>query len=144
MQQDSIGYSDKVNSDFIKAPAVAKNEEAVLGLLLLYPEHRKNVFSDNLLSENDFYTEFNKRVFSYLSSSYSRDDSMTDINDVFTSDEVGRITKMKINRMQLTDNGEKVLIDCINNLKNSVGKRKSEKTNTYEGLQALLNKKRGE
>lgn len=144
MQQDSIGYSDKVNSDFIKAPAVAKNEEAVLGLLLLYPEHRKNVFSDNLLSENDFYTEFNKRVFSYLSSSYSRDDSMTDINDVFTSDEVGRITKMKINRMQLTDNGEKVLIDCINNLKNSVGKKKSEKTNTYEGLQALLNKKRGE
>lgn len=144
MQQDSIGYSDKVNSDFIKAPAVAKNEEAVLGLLLLYPEHRKNVFSDNLLSENDFYTEFNKRVFSYLSSSYSRDDSMTDINDVFTSDEVGRITKMKINRMQLTDNGEKVLIDCINNLKNSVSKKKSEKTNTYEGLQALLNKKRGE
>ena len=144
MQQDSIGYSDKVNSDFIKAPAVAKNEEAVLGLLLLYPEHRKNVFSDNLLSENDFYTEFNKRVFSYLSSSYSRDDSMTDINDVFTSDEVGRITKMKINRMQLTDNGEKVLIDCINNLKTSVDKKKSEKTNTYEGLQALLNKKRGE
>ncbi len=144
MQQDSIGYSDKVNSDFIKAPAVAKNEEAVLGLLLLYPEHRKNVFSGNLLSENDFYTEFNKRVFSYLSSSYSRDDSMTDINDVFTSDEVGRITKMKINRMQLTDNGEKVLIDCINNLKTSVDKKKSEKTNTYEGLQALLNKKRGE
>ena len=69
---------------------------------------------------------------------------MMDINDIFTSDEVGRITKMKINRMQLTDNSEKVLIDCINNLKNSIDKKKSEKTNTYEGLQALLNKKRGE
>ena len=144
MQQDSIGYSDRVNTDFIKAPAVAKNEESVLGLLLLYPEHRKKVFNDSLLYEDDFYTEFNRRVFSYLLSSYDRDDSMMDINDIFSSDEVGRITKMKINRMQLTDNSEKVLIDCINNLKNSIDKKKSEKTNTYEGLQALLNKKRGE
>ena len=144
MQQDSIGYSDRVNTDFIKAPAVAKNEESVLGLLLLYPEHRKKVFNDSLLCEDDFYTDFNRRVFSYLLSSYDRDDSMMDINDIFTSDEVGRITKMKINRMQLTDNSEKVLIDCINNLKNSIDKKKSEKTNTYEGLQALLNKKRGE
>ena len=144
MQQDSIGYSDRVNMDFLKAPAVAKNEEAVLGLLLVYPEHRKSVFGNDKLSEQDFYTDFNRRVFSYLKSSYENDDSMVDLNDVFSSDEVGRITKMKISRMQLSDNSERVLDDCINNLKSSVNKKKSEKTNTYEGLQALLNKKRSE
>lgn len=142
MQQDSIGYSDKVNTDFIKAPAVAKNEEAVLGLLLVYPEHRKSVFENNRLSEDDFYTEFNRKVFAYIKSSYGTDDHMADINDAFTSDEVGRITKMKINRMQLSDNGEQVLEDCIQNLKNSVEKKKTQKTNTYEGLQALLEKKK--
>ena len=142
MQQDSIGYSDKVNTDFIKAPAVAKNEEAVLGLLLVYPEHRKSVFENQRLTVDDFFTEFNKRVFSYICESYGNDDSMTDINDIFTSDEVGRITKMKINRMQLSDNGENVLDDCIRNLKSSVEKKKTEKTNTYEGLKALLDKKK--
>ena len=142
MQQDSIGYSDKVNTDFIKAPAVAKNEEAVLGLLLVYPEHRKSVFENNRLSEDDFYTEFDRKVFAYIKSSYGADDHMADINDAFTSDEVGRITKMKINRMQLSDNGEQVLEDCIQNLKNSVEKKKTQKTNTYEGLQALLEKKK--
>ena len=142
VQQDSIGYSDKINVDFIKAPGVAKNEEAVLGLLLVYPEHRKAVFENQTLSADDFFTEFNKRVFSYIHSSYNADDSMTDINDTFTSDEVGRITKMKISRMQLSDNGEQVLRDCIQNLKSSVEKKKTEKTNTYEGLKALLDRKK--
>lgn len=143
MHQDSIGYSDKVNIDFIKAPAVAKNEEAVLGLLLVYPEHRKSVFDKQRLTSEDFFTEFNKKVFTYIKSCYdSGDDSMMGINDTFTSDEVGRITKMKIGRMQLSDNGEQVLDDCIQNLKSSVEKKKTEKTNTIEGLKALLDKKK--
>ena len=143
MHQDSIGYSDKVNTDFIKAPAVAKNEEAVLGLLLVYSEHRKSVFDNQRLTTEDFFTEFNKKVFTYIKSCYdSGDDSMMSINDAFTSDEVGRITKMKIGRMQLSDNGERVLDDCIQNLKSSVEKKKTEKTNTIEGLKALLDKKK--
>ena len=143
MQQDSLGYSDKVNSDFIKAPAVARNEESVLGLLLLYPEHRKSVFEKKMLTESDFFTDLNKRVFEYIRSSFENGDNMVDMNDAFTSDEVGRITKMKISRMQFTDNGEDVLADCIETLKNSVDKKKTEKTNTYEGLEALLAKRRG-
>lgn len=143
MQQDSLGYSDKVNSEFIKAPAVAKNEENVLGLLILYPEHRKKVFDGALLSEDDFYTDFNKRVFSFVRDSYLNGDDHADFNSLFSSDEVGRITKMKLTRMQFTDNSETVLRDCIDNLKRSVDRKKAEKTNTYEGLAALIAKKRG-
>lgn len=143
MQQDSLGYSDKINSDFIKAPAVAKNEENVLGLLILYPEHRKKVFDGKLLSEDDFYTDFNRRVFSFIKAAYIADDNIEDFNSAFTSDEVGRVTKMKVTRMQFTDNSESVLKDCIENLKKSVDKKKLEKTNTYEGLEALIAKKRG-
>ena len=54
IKQDAIGYSDRVNSDFIKAPIVARNEENLLGLLLLFGEHRQYVFENKLLTEDDF------------------------------------------------------------------------------------------
>ena len=143
MKQDAIGYSDRVNPDYIKAPAVAKNEENVIGMLLLYPEHRKKVFDKSLLSAEDFITDLNKRIFEYLKNAYfNADDSHTDIDEKFNADEVGRITKMKISRMALSDNGEQVLIDTINSLKRAVGKKISQQTNTYEGLNRLLENKR--
>lgn len=143
VKQDAIGYSDRVNPDFVKAPAVAKNEESILGLLLLYPEHRKKVFEDKLLTPDDFFTDLNKRVFTYLEQAYrEQDDSHTDINEQFAPDEVGRMTKMKISRMGLTENGTEVLLDGIAALKNSVRKKRAESAPSIEELQKLLNEKR--
>ncbi len=145
IRQDAIGYSDRVNPDFIKAPAAAKNEESVLGLLLLYPEHRKYVFDGSHLTEGDFFTSLGKRVFEYLRTAYTEgDDTQLNVNEVFTEDEVGRITRMKINRMQLTDNGREVLTSAIATLKKSVEKKASQQTNTYEGLNQLLARKRSD
>ena len=145
IHQDAVGYSDRVNPDFIKAPAVAKNEETVLGLLLLYPEHRKYVFEGEHLSEEDFFTSLGKRIFEYLALAYTEgDDTHVNIDEVFTEDEAGRITRMKISRMQLTDNGREVLTSAIAALKKSVDKKASQKTNTYEGLNQLLMRKRGD
>ena len=143
VKQDAIGYSDRVNPDFVKAPAVAKNEEALLGLLLLYPEHRKKVFEEQLVSEDDLFTELNRRVFSYLKDSYfEREDSHTDMNEFFSADETGRITRMKLSRMGLTENGTEVLLDSISTLKNSVRKKKAEKNSSLESLEKLLTDKR--
>jgi len=142
-RQDAAGYSDKVNPDFIKAPAVARHEETVLGLLLLYPEHRKAVFEGGLLSDGDFITSLNKRIFDYLRSAYlERGDSHADLNENFSEDEMGRITKMKIARMQLTENGDAVLTESIEMLKRSINKTETKKTNTLEALNALLSRKR--
>ena len=143
IRQDMIGYSDRVNPDFIKAPAVAKNEETVLGLLLLFAEHRKYVFEGELLSEDDFFTELNRRIFAYLKKAYDDgDDSYLDMNEEFSEDEVGRITRMKISRMQLTDNGSDVIDASIAALRKSVSKKASQQTNTYEGLNEILARKR--
>ena len=143
VKQEAQGYSDRVNPDFIKAPAVAKNEETVLGLLLMYPEHRKCVFSQNLLSEESFFTELNRRIFTYLKQAYiERNDSHSDINEAFDTDQMGRITQMKVARMSLSDNGEAVLLHSIDALKKAVDKKTSQKTNTYEGLNELLARKR--
>lgn len=143
IRQDAIGYSDRVNPDFIKAPAVAKNEEALLGLLLIYPEHRKAVFEQSLVSEDDFITELNRRIFAYIKNAYiSGDDSHLDMDAVFTPDECGRITRMKISRMELTENGSAVLTDSIEKLRRSVSKKNNEKNSSLESLTRLLEEKR--
>ncbi len=142
IKQDALGYSDKVNPDFIKAPAVAKCEENVLGLLLLYAEHRKQVFEGALLTEEDFLTSFNQRVFAYLKDAYRNDDSLSDMNLVFNPDEVGRITKMKITRMQLTQNGTEVLMSAISQLKTAVRKKQNSQCATLDTLNALIKAKR--
>ncbi len=145
VHQKALGYADKINPDFAKAPAVAKNEENVLGLLLLYPNHRKKVFEAGLLSEDDFFTDFNKRVFIFIRDTSDADYStIGDFNEYFNSDETGRLVKMKISRMELSENGDSVLEESISSLKRSLEKKKTESTNTYEGLEALLKMKRAD
>ncbi len=143
IRQDSAGYSDRVNPDYIKSPIIARNEETLLGLLLIYPEHRKMVFEENLLSEDDFVTSLNKRIFSFLRDAYiSGDEHLITINEHFNADEMGRMSRMKVNRMQLSSNDSAILNECIDNLKKSVSKKASEANTTLDGLDAILAKKR--
>ena len=142
IKQDAIGYSDRVNPDFIKAPAVAKQEENLLGLLLRYPEHRKRVFEGNLVCEDDFITDLNKRIFIYLKEAYfNGSDSHFDIDERFTPDECGRMNRMKIARMALSENGDDVLSDCIDKLKSSVRKKRLEKNVSVDDLKRLIEQK---
>ncbi len=139
IKQATAGYGDRVNPDFAKAPAVAKNEESILGLLILYPEHRKTVFEKELLCEDDFYTDLNKRVFKYLKESYETDPQfLFDSNEFFTPEEVGRITKMKVSRMDLVENGPSILNECIESLKSSVQKKNAETVATIDDLNNFL------
>ena len=143
IKQDAIGYSDRVNPDYVKAPAVAKNEETLLGLLLLYAEHRKKVFDEGLVDEADFITELNRRIFSYLKNAYqNNDDSHLDIDACFTPDERGRITKMKLTRLELTENGVDVLIESINRLKRSVSKKNNQTNSSLDSLAKLIEQKK--
>ena len=143
IKETTSGFSDRINPDFVKAPAVAKNEENLLGLLLLYPEKRKKVFENKLISEEDFFTGFNRRVFNFIEQAYlSEDDSQNTMNETFTPEEVGRITKMKINRMSLSSSDDSVLEESIESLRRAMQKKEAVNTNTFEGLDAILKRKR--
>ena len=140
LKQQAAGYADRVNPDYAKAPAVAGNEENVLGLLLLYPEHRKKVFAEALLTSEDFFTDLNRRIFEHIKAEYESGGSVSaDINIAFTPEEVGRITKMKIARMSLSDNGAEVLSECIEALKKSMAQKSASSANTYDALDKLIN-----
>lgn len=141
-RQSAAGYADKVNPDFAKAPSVAKHEEAIIALLLLFSEHRKKVFSESLLSVDDFFTDLNKRIFTYIENSYNNGDEFADVNEIFTPEEVGRITKVKLTRMALGNNGEEVLLETINALKSSMQKKTAANATTFDDLRMLINKQR--
>ena len=143
IKETASGFSDRINPDFVKAPAVAKNEETVLGILLIYPEKVSEIVRDKLLSPADFYTEFNRRVFEFIINLHNGDHaSYEDMNEVFTPEEMGRIRRMKINRMELTSSGDSVLRESIENLKRAVEKKEASQIKTFEGLDAILKRKR--
>ena len=145
VRQEAVGYSDRINPDFLKSPAVARNEETVLGLILLFPNHRERIFEEGLLTVDDFMTDLNKRIFSYVQKAYQEgDEHLTAINDEFSQDEIGRISRMKIRRMELSSNDDDVLNECIENLKKSVDKKTSEKTDTIDKLNEILSRKRAD
>lgn len=145
--RDSVGFSDRINPDYAKAPSVAAAEESVLGLMLLYSEHRKKVFSNKLLGEDDFFTELNRRIFKYL---HILENAIPgeepDINEVFSPEEVGRITRMRVSRLQF-ENGDSVLRECVDNLKLAMSKKNAENVESIDALNDLLtnirNKKDG-
>ena len=139
--QSAYGYADRVNPDFARAPEVAANEENVLGLMLVYPEIRNSVVTKKLLTSEDFITDLNRRIFEYLCE-LDKNSDLDDVNSRFTVEEVGRITKIKVNRMKFPVNGTEAIDEAVAMLKKSVEKKSSESIQTIDELNKLLNLKR--
>lgn len=144
--QKTMGYRDDVNPDFVKAPAIVRYEEAVLGMILLHPEllseKNKNKVS---LTEEDFFSEFGKRVFAFvlMQSQMKADTDSENINEVFTPEEVGRITKMKVSRMLLTDNSTAVFVESVDALKKARTMNQVKTgIHSMDALQALISRKK--
>ena len=141
-RQASLGFSDPVNRDYVRMPAVARAEEAVIGIVLAYPEIYLPLLQGDKppVTTEDFLTEFNRRVFADLVSSAGALDF-----ERYTPDEVGRITHMKINRMQVTDNGQQVFLDCCKKLKETAEKQQQKTTQlSADDLRKMLAEKRAQ
>ena len=148
VKADISGYGDKVNRDFAKAPAAARYEETVLGFLLNYKEYCKIAFSegkDASLSEADFFTEFGKRVFGYIKADYASADeySRVFVDDAFSPEEVGRITKMQLDISRLTNKGEDVFLECVSKMKKEVASANgAASVTTVDALRDMILSKR--
>lgn len=143
LKQVSLGYSDRVNPDYMKMPAVARAEEAVLGMLLLRPDEfiPQLKSPDAPVTQDDFLTEFNLRLFRSL---MEGDNGEIDFS-AFSPDEVGRITRMKVDRMQVSDNGAGVFLDCCHKLKEAAEKQRQKTVLlSADDLKAMLTEKRSQ
>lgn len=123
----TAGYGDRINPDAVKNTGAVNAEENILGILLMYPEYLAQIKKGALvLSGEDFFSEFNRRV---LCESLQRCDEtgkfdFTLLNEVFDADEMGRITSMVVRRRQLKENGIELLSDMIARLKKEASQRK--------------------
>ena len=147
LRQSITGFQDRINPEFSRKPGVARTEETVLGLLLLDPKYRALIHRDEpVLSENDFLTEFSRRVFCAIRDRIGDGEwEISALNEDFTPEEVGRIYGMRNRRMQLSDNGDKVFSDCVAALKDAVGKEKIAQTDDpMAALQEILKNKRND
>ena len=113
--RQSAGFGDRINPDYAKNVAAAKAEEAVLGMLLLYAEHRQSVRDGKIpLAETDFFTEFGKRVFRAIfavDAAGAFDPSL--LGEFFSPEEQGRIMRMQLARGELSDNGSTVFGESV-------------------------------
>lgn len=135
------GFGDHVNRDFAKNPAAANAEKVILGLLLLYEEHRNMVFGGKTeLVADDFFTQFGRRVFDAIGEySLQGEFNISMLGSLFTPDEMGRITKMQIDRSTLTENGADVLVESINVLKRQKNKTQYAQNDKIENITDDIN-----
>ena len=138
---------DRVNPDAAKNPLASNTEETILGLMLLYDEHREAVASGKVkLTREDFFTEFGLRVFDAIIELQNSDGGYSEslLGESFTPDEMGRIQRMQVKRRDL-GNGADVFSSSVSALKlereraNTANDWKAELLRKQEQLKARKN-----
>jgi len=101
------GIGDRVNPDYAKRPKAARLEEEVLGMLFFKPEYAEKAVREELLSENDFFTDLGKRFWGFVENAVRGEGfSMPMLSEVFSQDEVSRAYRMQAQRAELPDSDE--------------------------------------
>lgn len=134
--QRSAGIGDRLNPDKLKNARAAGAEEAILGLLLCYPELlREARGGSEPLCADDFVTALNRRIYTVLTEQCADGEAFSDavLSQYLSPEEMGYITKLKLSRTELLKNDGTVLADCIKTLRSS-------KSN--DNLEDILNDKR--
>ena len=124
---------DRVNNDAAKNIKATANEEAILGLMLIFDEFRAEIVRDGLLSEDDFITDFSRRVFSKICEFENSEQGFSKImlGQFFSVEEIGRIEKIEIDRRMLARNDRDVLMSCIEGLKNEGRKNDADSNDPF-------------
>lgn len=133
-------YGDRTNPDAAKNVAANAAEETILGLLLLYDEHRSAVANGKVaLKADHFFTALGKRMFEAIMELHGSEGGFlfSLLGEQFNADEMGRMQKYMQERLALTENGSAVFARSVEALLNATAK-KAEQTD----LAALLRRKR--
>lgn len=116
--REAEGFGDRINPDRIKNVGAAGAEDTVIGILAMYPELIPQTAEKTGLAPDDFVTDFNRRVYEKMLS-LGKGFDIGLLGEVFRPDEVSRVIKYTVSRQGLTDNGMKVVAQCVEKLKKS-------------------------
>ena len=103
------------------------------------PELIETIRHEEILKQEDFQTEFNRRVYCACLDACAEQGGIEEglLSERFTPEEMGRIVGMKVRRTGLTNNGKDVLRECIARLKAT-----RTKGNNIEDIEDILGAKR--
>lgn len=136
--QQTEGFGDRINPDKIKNPRAASAEEALLGILLLYPEKAIPwIERENPLTKEDFITELGARIYASFLAHFNKGEPFDIglLGEDFTAEEMSRVVKLTVNRSKLHSGDDKILADCVKTLR-------EEKSKETISIQDLINQKK--
>ncbi len=148
MIRTTAGYGDSVNPDYAKNVLAARAEETVLGLILLYSEHRRAMQAQTPpLNSDSFLTDFGRRVFEAVCE-LDRDADHFDISllgERFSPEEMSRINKLTVDRIGLSGNSQTAFDDACRVLKEEKERERAREHGGDLGeLKLIIDRKRKE
>lgn len=125
----TMGMDVRVNPDYAKNPKTARLEEEILGMLLVKNEYITRTVDGKALSEDDFFTELGKRLFTYASENCKGDGFNPGmLNEEFNQEEVSRVYGMIARRNELKTGDDITFDSYVKALREENSDKKEEKT----------------
>lgn len=144
-QLSAMNLGDKINPEAAGSVQAAAAEETIIGLLLMYAEHRTAVKKGIVsLTSDCFVTTFNRRAFEAIMALEESEEGydFSLLGESFSPDEMGRLAKLEQKRRSLTENGTTVLRGAIETLAAAKEKKAVKEAPVMDSLQMLLAGKR--
>ena len=144
-RMSALALDDRVNPEAAGNIRAAAAEDTVLGLMLLYEEHRRAVREGAVsLTADDFVTAFNRRVFEAIMELENSDGGFSTavLGEQFDPDEMGRLAKLAQARRNLSENGQSVLKAAVRTLQDEKNAVIKDDAPPEDSLERLLEKKR--
>ena len=141
----AMGIRDKVNPEAAGNIRAAAAEEAILGLLLLYGEHRKAVASGQIpLTRDSFVTAFHRNAFTVIMALEESDGGFdfSLLGEYFSVEEMGRLARLEQARRSLSENGTSVLRAAAETLEEAKESRAAKEAAPVDSIQMILAGKR--
>lgn len=141
----AMGIRDKVNPEAAGNIRAASAEETILGLLLLYGEHRQAVLDGRVtLTRDSFVTAFHRNAFTVIMALEEADGGFdfSLLGEYFTVEEMGRLARLEQTRRALSENGTSVLRAAVDTLAAAKEQQAAKEAPPADRLQLLLAGKR--
>ena len=141
----AMGLRDKVNPEAAGHIQAAAAEEAILGLLLLYGEHRKAVLDGAVpLTRDSFVTAFHRNVFTVIMALEESDGGFdfSLLGEYFTVEEMGRLARLEQTRRSLSENGTAVLRAAVETLTRARERQVAQEAPPVDSIHMILAGKR--
>ncbi len=141
----AMGLRDKVNPEAAANLQAAACEETILGLLMLYGEHRRAVATGQVsLRADSFVTAFHRRAFECVMALEESDGGydFSLLGEFFSADEMGRLSRLEQARRTFSENGTSVLRAAVESLAEEKAYRVARDAPPVDSINLILAGKR--